>query len=134
MELQTPLNRTQLEILQMFKTNLSDAELLELKRLFVRFLAQRSNRLAEAVWDEKGCTNEDMERLAKLAALLRLEEYLERSKAQNVKEVKCHVGEGYVQIEALSDTDVTIEVQEANMRSKLFAKAYDVEVEIVQRF
>ena len=76
----------------------------------------------------------DMERLAKLAALLRLAEYLERSKAQNVKEVKCHVGKGYVQIEALSDTDVTIEVQEANLRSELFAEAYGVEVEIVQRF
>ena len=76
----------------------------------------------------------DMARLAKLAALLRLAEYLERSKAQNVKEVKCHIGKGYVQIEALSDTDVSIEVQEANMRSKLFAKAYEVEVEIVQRF
>ncbi len=76
----------------------------------------------------------DMERLAKLAALLRLAEYLERSKAQNVKEVRCHVGKGYVQIEALADTDVSTEVQEANLRSELFAEAYGVEVEIVQRF
>ena len=76
----------------------------------------------------------DMMRLGKLAALLRLAEYLERSKAQNVKEVRCHVGQGYVQIEALSDTDVSIEVQEANLRSELFAEAYEVEVEIVQRF
>ena len=65
MELQTPLNRTQLEILQMFKTDLSDTELLELKRVFVKYLAERSNRLAEKVWEEKGWTQEDMERLSK---------------------------------------------------------------------
>ena len=76
----------------------------------------------------------DMARLAKLAALLRLAEYLERSKAQRVKELRCHVGEGYVQIEALSDEDASVEVQEANLRSKLFAKAYEVDIEIVQRF
>lgn len=62
--LETPLNQTQVEILQMFKTELEEEELLHLKRLFVQFLAAKATRLANQVWEEKGWTNEDMKRLS----------------------------------------------------------------------
>lgn len=63
-ELDSPLNQTQLEILRMFNTELSEEELVALKRLFVQFLAEKAKRLANQVWEEKGWTNEDMKRLA----------------------------------------------------------------------
>jgi exopolyphosphatase/guanosine-5'-triphosphate,3'-diphosphate pyrophosphatase len=73
----------------------------------------------------------DMTRVSKLAALLRLAEYLERAKAQRVKGVRCHCQEGKVRIEALAEEDPAIEVIEAAKRSELFASAFGVEVEVV---
>ena len=57
-------NKTQLELLQLFNTELTDAEWLEIKRMFVKFLAQKVKRLADEEWDEKGWTAEDMKRLS----------------------------------------------------------------------
>lgn len=65
METQSTLNKTQLEILQMFKTDLAEDELIEIKRMFTKFLAEKAKDLANKVWDEKGWTNEDMKRLSK---------------------------------------------------------------------
>ncbi len=73
----------------------------------------------------------DMERVGKLAALLRLAEYLERSKAQRVDSLRCHLGEGYVQIEVVASGDARVEVQEAMARSDLLANVYGVKVEII---
>jgi len=58
-------NKTQLELLQLFNTELTDAEWLEVKRMFVKFLAEKVKRLADEEWDEKGWTAEDMKRLSK---------------------------------------------------------------------
>ena len=65
MQTATTLNKTQLEILQMFKSDLSENELLELKRMFVRFLAEKAKKMGNEIWEEKGWTNEDMKRMAK---------------------------------------------------------------------
>ncbi len=73
----------------------------------------------------------DMERLSLLAGVLRLAEYLERSKAQRVRGVRCHLGGGVVQIEALAHGDAEIEVREAGMRSGLLASALGVTVEVI---
>jgi len=61
----TSLNKTQLELLQLFNTELTDEEWLEVKRMFVRFLAEKVKRLADEEWDEKGWTAEDMKRMSK---------------------------------------------------------------------
>ncbi|MEJ2288542.1 MAG: Ppx/GppA phosphatase family protein [Deinococcales bacterium] len=73
----------------------------------------------------------DVGRLGKMAGMLRLAEYLERSKAQRVRAVRCHLGNGYLQVEALSDGDAEIEVREAAARSDLMASSLGVTVEIV---
>jgi len=73
----------------------------------------------------------DMRLLATLAGLLRLAEYLERSKAQRVRGVRCHVGAGVVQVEALSTGDAEIEVREAGLRTGLLASALGATVEVV---
>ena len=73
----------------------------------------------------------DLDRLARLAGMLRLAEYLERSKAQRVHGVRCRLGDGYLQVEALADGDAEIEVREAGARSDLLASSLGVSVEVV---
>jgi exopolyphosphatase/guanosine-5'-triphosphate,3'-diphosphate pyrophosphatase len=74
---------------------------------------------------------DDMTRVNKLAALLRLAEYLERAKAQRVMGVRCRYEDGKVRIEALATEDPAIEVIETTKRSELFASAFGVEVAVV---
>lgn len=73
----------------------------------------------------------DLDRLTRLAGMLRLAEYLERSKAQRVRDVHCHLGDGYLQVEALSNGDAEIEIREAGARSDLMAASLGVSVEVV---
>ena len=74
---------------------------------------------------------DDDKRIAKLASLLRLAEYLERSKAQLVKSLTCHVSDGYVQINVNAKADVSVELREARLSKDLFETAFGVESEIV---
>jgi len=62
----SPLTNAQLEILKLFSRELNEQELLEIKRLIVRYLAQKATKLADEVWAQKGWTNEDMEKFLQL--------------------------------------------------------------------
>ena len=62
--LPSSLNPTQLEILKHFSRTLSENELLEIKRILVRYLADKATRLADEVFEQKGWTQEDMDKLA----------------------------------------------------------------------
>ena len=62
--LQSPLNATQREILKLFIRDLEEEDLRAIKRLIVKYLAERTIRMADEVWDEKGWNNEEMDRLA----------------------------------------------------------------------
>ncbi len=64
-QLQTniPLNNHQLEILKLFSREMEDNDLIEIKRLIVKYLAEKVTRLTSEVWEEKNWTDEDMERL-----------------------------------------------------------------------
>jgi hypothetical protein len=57
-----PLSNVQIELMKLFRTNLSDQELIELKDLIVKFYADKVTSQANAIWDEKGLTNEDMDK------------------------------------------------------------------------
>lgn len=59
----TTLNPHQLEILKLFSRDMEDNDLIEIKRLIVRYLADKVTRMADEVWEEKGWTNDDMQRL-----------------------------------------------------------------------
>ncbi len=59
----TTLNPHQLEILKLFSRDMEDNDLIEIKRLIVRYLANKVTRMADEVWEEKGWTNDDMQRL-----------------------------------------------------------------------
>lgn len=61
--IQRPLNDLQLEILKLFSRDLDEQDLLAIKRLIVRYLAEKVTRMADDLWEENNWTNEDMERL-----------------------------------------------------------------------
>lgn len=58
-----PLNPHQLEILKLFARDLDDKDLVEIKRLIVKYLAEKVTKMADEIWEEKGWTNDDMEKL-----------------------------------------------------------------------
>ncbi len=72
----------------------------------------------------------DDNRVARLAALLRIAEYLERSKSQVVSGVRCVIGADEVRIRAETVGDATVEIWDANRRAALFRRAFGVDVVI----
>ncbi|MFK7946004.1 MAG: hypothetical protein AB8G11_00320 [Saprospiraceae bacterium] len=56
-----PLSNMQLELLKLYSNNVSDEDLLAIKRLLAKFFMQKAIKEADKVWDEKGYTNETME-------------------------------------------------------------------------
>ena len=57
-----PLSNVQIELMKLFRTNLSEQELFELKDLIAKFYADKATAAANKIWDEKGLTNEDMDK------------------------------------------------------------------------
>lgn len=56
------LNKSQLEILKLFSRDISEADLKEIKRLIVNYLAKNLTELADKKWDEENWSNEDTEK------------------------------------------------------------------------
>lgn len=56
-----PLNDHQLEILKLFTRELEEADLIAIKRLIVRYLANKVTKLTDEVWEQNNWTNDDME-------------------------------------------------------------------------
>ena len=73
----------------------------------------------------------ERDNIEKLAALLRLAGYLERSKAQRIHNLHCHLANNYVQIELYSQDDIGLELQESRANSQLFRKAFGVDVDFI---
>jgi exopolyphosphatase/guanosine-5'-triphosphate,3'-diphosphate pyrophosphatase len=67
--------------------------------------------------------DDDEQRVARLAAVLRIAEHLDRSKCQVVSAVTCTIGD-HVRIAVQAVGDATLEVWEANRRTALFRKAF----------
>lgn len=58
-----PLNEMQLEILQLFNREMTEEDMLAIKRFIVRYFAQKAISSANQKWDENGWTAEDEERI-----------------------------------------------------------------------
>lgn len=58
-----PLTNVQLELLKVFSHDVSEQDLLELKKMLVDFFAKRAITLANQAWDENGWTDADVDRL-----------------------------------------------------------------------
>ena len=72
----------------------------------------------------------DAARVAKLAALLRIAEYLERRKSQVIQSLHIEIGNA-VRVTTQAIGDASIEIWDANRRTGLFKKAYGRDIEIV---
>ena len=56
-----PLTNVQIELMKLFSTNMSDKDVIELKDLLADFYARKAIAEADAIWDKKGLSNEDMD-------------------------------------------------------------------------
>lgn len=75
--------------------------------------------------------DDDEERLARLSSLLRIAEYLERSKSQVIHDLHVELGTDMITIRVHAMGDATVEVWDANRRTTLFKKAFGKDIEIV---
>jgi hypothetical protein len=57
----TKLTNLQLEVLKLFGRNVSDNELLDIKRLIGQYFAEKASDRADRIAEEKGYTNETFE-------------------------------------------------------------------------
>jgi hypothetical protein len=60
-EIKFPLTNVQMELMKLYSTSMSDADLAELKNVLAKFYADKAITIADALWDEKGLTNDDMD-------------------------------------------------------------------------
>ena len=58
-----PFTNVQLEILKVFSRNLSEADLKKFRKTIALFFAERATNAADKVWDEKGWTGVDVDRM-----------------------------------------------------------------------
>jgi hypothetical protein len=59
-----PLNKAQLELLKLFSRVKSEEELMDIKRLVTRYYAERLMKRVDQIWEERGYTQEDLDRIA----------------------------------------------------------------------
>ena len=57
-----PLSNIQLELLKLYSSNVSEADLLHIKQYLASYFASKAIDEADKVWDEKGFTNNTMDR------------------------------------------------------------------------
>ncbi len=78
--LQSPFNKAQLEILKLLSREVSDSDLLEIKKLIIRYFSRKAIDSANKVWDENGWGVEDEKRL--LSVHERTPYYIPKSKKE----------------------------------------------------
>ncbi len=59
--IQAPLSNLQLELIKLFRYELPDEQLLEIRRLLARYFAQKVTHEMSQLWDEKGWSDETIE-------------------------------------------------------------------------
>lgn len=60
-----PLTNVQVELLKVFSRNLSEADLLELKKTLADFFAKKAMDEADAIWQKNKWTKDDEESFSK---------------------------------------------------------------------
>jgi exopolyphosphatase/guanosine-5'-triphosphate,3'-diphosphate pyrophosphatase len=69
-------------------------------------------------------TREDDDRIRKLGALLRLTEYLERSRTQVIRSIRCRIQPQAVTLECLVTGDASTEIWATERKSDLFQETF----------
>ena len=62
-----PLSNLQQELLKIYGSNISDADLLHIKNYLARYFAGKAISEADNIWDQKGYTDELMNQWLKLS-------------------------------------------------------------------
>jgi exopolyphosphatase/guanosine-5'-triphosphate,3'-diphosphate pyrophosphatase len=75
-------------------------------------------------------STEDQRRVQRLAAILRLAGGLDRSRSQQVRDVRAQVIDGRVVIEAVADVEPQVDLWGAERRTDLFEKVFGMPAEI----
>ncbi|MCB9304915.1 MAG: hypothetical protein H6566_30155 [Lewinellaceae bacterium] len=57
-----PLTNLQLELLKLYSLELSEEQLLEVKRLLANYFAEQASDEMDRLWEERGWNNETMEK------------------------------------------------------------------------
>ena len=60
--LDKPLSNLQIELLRLYSQNVSEEDLLAIKRLPAKYFADRASDEMDALWEEQGWTNETMDK------------------------------------------------------------------------
>ena len=60
---QPPLSNIQVELLELFSADIPEKHLLELKGIIARFLLEKGRDKADAIWTEKGYSDEKLKEL-----------------------------------------------------------------------
>ena len=60
MQFQAPLSNLQQELLKLYASNISETDLLVIKRYLAKYFAEKAIAEADEIWDTKGYTNETM--------------------------------------------------------------------------
>jgi hypothetical protein len=58
---QPPLSNVQAELLKLFSAEIPESHLLELKKVMAKFLLDKARDKAEAIWQEKGYTDDQLQ-------------------------------------------------------------------------
>ena len=61
MQASESLSNLQLELLKIYATNVSDEDLMEIKRMLAKFFMEKAIQRADEIWDERGYDNELMD-------------------------------------------------------------------------
>ena len=54
------LSNIQLELLKLYANDLPDEQIIEIRQLLARYFVQKATEAMDAVWDEKGLTEQTM--------------------------------------------------------------------------
>lgn len=57
------LNKNQIEILKLFSREMEEEDMLAIKKLIMKYLGEKITRMADKVWEEKGWTDDDVDRM-----------------------------------------------------------------------
>ena len=58
-----PLSNVQAELLKLFSADIPENHLLELKKVMAKFIFEKARDKADAIWDEKGYTDEQLQQI-----------------------------------------------------------------------
>lgn len=59
--LDKPLSNLQIELLQLYSQNVSEEDLVVIKRLLARYFANRASDAMDELWEQEAWTNETMD-------------------------------------------------------------------------